>query len=144
MASALDVAAYFLARSNDDEDSGISNLKLQKLIYYAQGYHLAIYGSELFPEAIEAWTHGPVCPDVYHMYKQFGSATISTVVAGNPQVLSQTQIEFLDEVYQVFGQFSAWKLRNMTHAEAPWLAHEADAGVIEQAELAEYFKQRLN
>ncbi len=60
MLSCDDAAKYFLAQTSEDAGDLISNLKLQKLLYYAQGFHLALYDEPLFPEAIEAWTHGPV------------------------------------------------------------------------------------
>jgi uncharacterized phage-associated protein len=45
-----DVAKYFLAQASEDAGDLISNLKLQKLVYYAQGFHLALYDTPLFPE----------------------------------------------------------------------------------------------
>ena len=54
--SCYDVAQYFLAQMDEDAGDLISNLKLQKLVYYAQGFALALYGRPLFPERIEAWT----------------------------------------------------------------------------------------
>ena len=66
MADVIDVANYILEisreESGDDEYELISHMKLQKLVYFCQGYSLALYGRPLFPEPIEAWTHGPVCP----------------------------------------------------------------------------------
>lgn len=60
------IVNYFLSDTNDRDDSDISNLKLQKLIYYAQAFHLAIYELPFFDEDFEALTHGPVCPEIYH------------------------------------------------------------------------------
>ena len=73
---ASDVAKYFLAQMSDDCGDTISNLKLQKLLYYAQGFHLALFVARLCPEASEAWAHGPVVADVYHQYKEYGSIPI--------------------------------------------------------------------
>lgn len=56
--TAIEVARYFLALQDEDAGEGISNLKLQKLLYYAQGIYLAMEGKSLFPERIEAWTYG--------------------------------------------------------------------------------------
>ncbi|OQY42717.1 MAG: hypothetical protein B6240_13665 [Desulfobacteraceae bacterium 4572_87] len=55
-----------------DEEAGdlISNLKLQKLVYYAQGFYLALYDEPLFNEPIEAWTHGPVIRELYRSYNE--------------------------------------------------------------------------
>jgi uncharacterized phage-associated protein len=64
MLSCHDVAKYFLSLTDEDAGDLISNLKLQKLVYYAQGFHLALYDELLFEETIEAWTHGPVIPEM--------------------------------------------------------------------------------
>ncbi|MDF1781944.1 MAG: DUF4065 domain-containing protein [Alcanivoracaceae bacterium] len=145
--SANDVAQYFLVRDDqEDAETGISNLKLQKLLYYAQGFHLAIFENSLFPDHIEAWAHGPVVPNVYHAYKEYGR---SAIPAPSPEgvtlcsTFGADQQEFLNEVYEVFGQFSAWKLRNMTHEETPWLEHEESAGIIPEEDLKQYFKTRI-
>lgn len=64
MLTANDIAKYFLALSNNEESGElISNLKLQKLLHYAQGFYLALYDQPLFHEPIEAWAHGAVIPD---------------------------------------------------------------------------------
>lgn len=62
MLNCFDVAKYFLAQQDETAGDLISNLKLQKLIYYAQGFHLAISDRPLFPEPIKAWIHGPAVP----------------------------------------------------------------------------------
>ncbi len=141
MINVQDAAKYFLLRANEDEDTSISNLKLQKLIYYAQAFHLAIFEEPLFDEEFEAWTHGPVCPEVYHLYKEFGSDPIKFEV--NLKIFSQEQLDILDEVNEIFGQFSAWKLRNISHEDEPWKEREATAGVIEKTRMIEFYKTRL-
>jgi uncharacterized phage-associated protein len=142
MANAKDVAEYFLLKSKE-EDCGISNLKLQKLIYYAQAFHLAIFEKPLFNEEIEAWTHGPVCPAIYHEYKRFGSNIIDLESQPNLNVFTPEQVELLDEVNDVFGQFSAWKLRNMTHEDEPWKLNESTASIIEKPLMMEFYKKRI-
>jgi uncharacterized phage-associated protein len=144
MVNVHDVAKYFLLKGDNEEESGICNLKLQKLLYYAQGFHLALFEQPLFDSPIEAWRHGPVCPEVYHKYKNFGGSLISAPKDFQPSSLfSQSLLEFLDEVYEVFGQFSAWKLRNLTHDEPPWVNNEINANEISVAEMADYFKTRV-
>lgn len=120
MPNAIDVAKFFLAQANEDAGDLVSNLKLQKLVYYAQGFHLAVYGAPLFDEKIEAWTHGPVVPDVYHHYKHHGSGSIPVPTDFDQSVFSFEQLTLLNEVQQIYGQYSAWRLREMTHDEAPW------------------------
>jgi len=119
MTTALDAAKYLLTL--DDVSSGdlTSNLKLQKLLYYAQGLHLALHNAPLFDARIEAWQHGPVCPPVYHEFKRCGSGAVDAV-AFDVDSLSQQARDVLDEAHTVYGQFSAWRLRELTHAEPPW------------------------
>jgi uncharacterized phage-associated protein len=73
--AALTIAKWFIAWA-EAEGEELSNLKLQKLLYYAQGHHLAERHQPLFTEQIQAWSHGPVVPQVYHEYKSCGSSSI--------------------------------------------------------------------
>ncbi|MBC7078272.1 MAG: DUF4065 domain-containing protein, partial [Synergistales bacterium] len=57
---------------------------------------------------------------VYHHYKQHGSGSIPVPQDFNPEVFSSEQVELLNEVQQIYGQYSAWRLREMTHEETPW------------------------
>lgn len=140
MASAHDVAKYFIIQMDDNAGDLISNLKLQKLVYYAQGFHLALFDRPLFDEEIEAWMHGPVVPDLYQTYKEYGPKSIPAPVDFDIKSIDSETREFLDEVFQVFGQFSAWKLRNMTHREPPWKDNADYCGIISHEEMANYFK----
>lgn len=142
MLSCHDVAKYFLSLADEDAGDLISNLKLQKLVYYAQGFHLAIYDEPLFSEPIEAWTHGPVVPDLYHAYKEYGSGFIPIPKDLDDSIYSDKAKELLDDVYAVYGQFSAWKLRNMTHEEAPWRDYQPK-GTIPHKALKAYFKTQI-
>ncbi|OTJ82543.1 Panacea domain-containing protein [Pseudomonas aeruginosa] len=119
MPSSIAVAKLILAQSNEEAGDLVSNLKLQKLVYYAQGFHLAVYDEALFTDYIEAWTHGPVVPNVYHHYKQFGSGSIPAPIDFNLEAFSPEQVELLNEVQHIYGQYAAWPLRAMTHEESP-------------------------
>ena len=141
MLTCHDVANYFLARARADDDAGeaISNLKMQKLVYYAQGAALAIFDKPLFAEPIEAWTHGPVVPVLYQRFKAFGSGPIEFDEQVDLAKYDKETREILDEVYDFFGQYSGWKLRNMTHQEPPWI--ETPSGsVISHSGMQRYFK----
>lgn len=144
MLTCHDVARYFLAQTDEDVGDLISNLKLQKLVYYAQGFHLALFDEPLFPEHIEAWTHGPVVPELYHAYKHYQSGAIPAPDDVDFAIYTDQTREFLDEIYSVFGQYSAWKLRNMTHDEPPWQDVADCAGTISHQALKEYFVTRIN
>lgn len=142
--SAAQVAKWFLAHNRIAENSegaeDISNLKLQKLLYYAQGCFLAVAGEPLFSEDILAWQHGPVVEPVYHQYKGYGSGGIAFKEDFDFSEFSKEENDLLTEIYNVFGQYSAWKLRNMTHEETPW--KETPQGeVIPQEKIRSYFQK---
>jgi uncharacterized phage-associated protein len=138
MMPAHDVAKYFVSLVDEEAGDSITNLKLQKLLYYAQGVNLALNDVCLFPDPIEAWIHGPVVPNVYRAYKQHGGEAIP-VERVNLDMYPADIRELLDEVDQVFGQFSAAKLRAMTHNEPPW--KETPPGlVISPDSMKMYFK----
>ena len=136
--SATEIAKYLISLVDREEGDSISNLKLQKLLYYAQGFHLAIFDKPLFHEALKKWAHGPVVPQVWHVYKEHGSGPIPVEVIDRNDYSPQIQ-ELLNEVFQVYGQFSAAKLRNMTHNEPPWLQTE-DNEVISHDLMKQFFK----
>lgn len=144
MIPAFDAAKYLL--SLDTEGDLTSNLKLQKLLYYAQGISLALRDEPLFPDRIEAWDHGPVCPPVYGQYKTHGSNAIPAPVEFDPGSVSPEARDVMNEVHTVYGQFSAWRLREMTHEEPPYKDHYR-AGkkgiVIPLDALKAYFSTRV-
>lgn len=142
MVSCYDVAKYFLAKV-DEDDGPITHLKLQKLLYYAQGFHLVVKDEPLFEEEIEAWAHGPVVPRVWQIYRDNGGSPIPPDPNFDPETIPEDTRLLLDEVYEVYGQFTAWRLREMTHADAPWKNHAEHGDVIPQDEMREFFKARL-
>ena len=146
MASVFDVAQCLLYLDEKQEGDGISHLKLQKLAYYCQGFFLALFDRPLFNENIEAWQHGPVCRDLYQEYKKFGSNRIELASSDfDPEaVLGEEEFGLVEEVYQVFGQFTAWKLRDMTHEEAPWREAFPSESSITPESMKAYFRTQLN
>ena len=138
MMPARDIARYFVSLVDEEAGDSISNLKVQKLLYYAQGFHLAVYDAPVFPEAIKAWAHGPVVPQVYHLYKDYGYQPI-TVERVNLDDYTPAIRELLDEVWSVYGQFTASKLEGMTHNEPPWM-NTPQSEAIPHDIMAEFFK----
>ncbi|NLJ71152.1 MAG: SocA family protein [Clostridiaceae bacterium] len=143
MASVFDVANWFLHHNKflrnflDQDTDEISNLKLQKLLYYAQGSYLALKGKPLFYDPIEAWKHGPVVKAVYKKYCDFGASGINRL---EYYQLEDEEKEVLLKVYNRFGGYSAWGLRNLTHSETPW--KETDQlSEISQEKIKKYFKK---
>jgi len=121
--SALDIANYFLHKAQEatEEDHElISNLKLQKLVYYAQGLFMAVYKKKLFSDKIEAWAYGPVVPDLYHHCKAHDSKGIRADKNFDPLTIDENTKMFLDEIYEAFGQYSAIRLMNLSHSDQCW------------------------
>lgn len=140
--NALAVANYFLDLARK-EGCGLSPMKLQKLIYFAHGWQLAIYeGKPLVNEQLQAWDYGPVVSSVYHEFKKFGGQSIEglgtdfdfgldeMVTPRIPMDDAQT-IALLNKVWSVYGKYSGVQLSNLTHEEnSAWTkAREANPGL---------------
>ena len=136
MYNVLDVCHYVIKYSND-KGYGISNLKLQKILYFIQAYFLTCTeeGMPCFSENIEAWEFGPVVPEAYHEYKQYGSGHIPTVnsriVYSNRDIWSVERVPYEDVISRVhkkhintvvdtFSGYSATALVTLTHKQDPW------------------------
>ena len=136
---ALGIAEYFVASVDTDSGDNITHLKLQKLLYYAQGFHVAMCdGKTLFPESLLAWAHGPVVRKVYNRYRGQAYHPIDPNVSFSRSHIPPEIREILDAVYATYGQFSATKLEKMTHEESPWQETEPSS-VISLDLLRNYF-----
>lgn len=157
--SPVTIANYFIQKSIDEKDP-ISPMKLQKLIYFAHGWHLALKDEPLITDAIQAWQFGPVIKDLYHKTKHWGNSSITSLLPpseiidfskGTPGVesLDKETISFLDSVWSTYSQYSAIKLSNATHVDgSPWdQVIKKNGGVdlelvIENRIIQKYFKER--
>jgi uncharacterized phage-associated protein len=124
----------------------ISNLKLQKLLYYVQGWSLALYDRLAFHEEIQAWVHGPVVPAAFYEYKHYRWNPID--VPTEAVEIPEDESAHIAEVLSVYGIFTATKLERISHEESPW--KDARAGleptatsraIITPASMKEYFSQ---
>lgn len=110
----------------DMQDTDLTHLKLQKLLYYAQGHALAELGRTLFDNDFIAWQHGPVIENVYHDFKHNGSDLIGYEIGSQEKydcfnfLKDKEASKLLDKIIECYNQYSPWKLRNMTHEEEPW------------------------
>lgn len=109
----------------------ISNMMLQKLLYFAQGHSLGLRGEPLVDEAPEAWTYGPVFPDVYHSFKSYGGGPIKfahTYYDPNeggyvlpPRVENEADRAMIEAVWNAYKNRSPVELSNMSHVkDGPW------------------------
>nr|WP_297936999.1 type II toxin-antitoxin system antitoxin SocA domain-containing protein [uncultured Lachnoclostridium sp.] len=134
----LDICRYVIKYSNE-HNYGISNLKLQKVLYFIQAYFLITKKDHTpcFDEKIEAWNFGPVVPEAYYEYKQYGSGDIPTkesyIVFDENNLWNSKRIGFedttiadedkilIDKVIDKFADYSVTDLVSLTHRQSPWI-----------------------
>lgn len=122
MHTAREIADWLLAWA-EHNDAPVSNLKMQKLLYYAQGHYLGEKGESLFSDDLQAWAHGPVAPSVYRAFKTSGNEPIDPgeALSDDFDWDDYRDVEnHLVRVWNTYGKFEAWSLRERTHREAPW------------------------
>ena|SRR5581483_5758689 len=146
--AADDVAAFFLAVVDRRNGDIMTHLRLEKLAYYAQAWHLALTGSRLFPDPVEAWELGPVVPNLYDEYKDFDALPIPAPEA--PPQPPPRAAAILDQVWAAYGRYSAAELSRMTHEEEPWQAAWSRRSrmnrnpVIRPEDMLDYFRRQLD
>ena len=137
MYNVLDVCRYIINYSNEKKYS-ISNLKLQKLLYFVQAYFLCVSSEKepCFTEKIEAWDFGPVVPEAYHEFKRYGSGSIPKIdsylrfklddvweieqIPYNDNIIKKNDKTMIQTVVDKFADFSATDLVTLTHNQSPW------------------------
>ncbi len=137
MYNVLDICR-FIINYCDEKDYNLSNLKLQKILYFVQAYFLCAEETQkaCFAETIEAWDFGPVVPVAYHEYKRFGNTNIprimtyieydesnfwnSKVKAFNDDVIDERDKATIRRLVDKFVKYSTTSLVNITHRQAPW------------------------
>ena len=128
MAYPASLIAYAFVKKGIDDGKFVTQMKLQKLVYFAQGYHLAKYGTPLLKETFEAWTWGPVVPEIYQDFKLYGSKLIVDTAEFMPSSndiitsrLDEKAIEAINYTWEVLQDYSAMSLSYWTHqTNSPW------------------------
>jgi len=157
-----EIANYFIDKSMQS-NSGISPMKVLKLVYIAHGWHLALTGNPLINEDISAWQYGPVISSLYDSVKRYGRHEISELITKeNPLKLmlegkkgtpiegnfSDKDQEFLDKIWEVYNDFSAFQLSEMTHDKGtPWeqvYDPEVRGKIIPNKIIKEYYEKRIS
>ena len=113
MADVFDVAQYIL-----NKHGGMTAMKLQKLAYYSQAWHIAWTDKTLFPNRIEAWKDGPVCPDLWKLHTP--EFHIESLAKGDAEALSKREEKTIGKVLKFYGKKSPQWLSDLTHQESPW------------------------
>lgn len=128
----------------------ITNLSLQKLLYYVKGFSYLMLGKDIIEEECEAWAYGPVISYIYDKYKKLGNGMIPDYddAIDYSSLLTHEEIKVLDHTVDCLGIFNGTVLMKMTHKERPWL--EARSGipefapsrnVIREKAIFDYFKE---
>lgn len=147
MAKIQDVALFFITLANEiaDQDGGddMTNLRLQKLLYFAQGYYFAKYGEPLFDADFEAWQLGPVAPEAYQQYAHFGRNFIRASQKFDRNTLTEQEFNFLMDFIAVYGDKSTSALVQESHQKgSPWYtaAMKGSHVPMSNEEIQQYFK----
>lgn len=122
--SALDVA-YETINYLNAKKSVVSNLKLQKLLYFFQGLYAVPNNERLFEENFEAWQYGPVIPSVYREFNMYGANSIPSysqreLDSMGIETLDDDDASFIHEIALVLRRQSAFDLVEITHNQDPW------------------------
>lgn len=136
MINCLNAARYFIIKAYEDGiEAEMTNMKVQKLLYYSQSLHLALYDEPLFEAEIQAWRYGPVCPPAYRFYSNFEAKQLPVPSKESLWQLPKEKQELLAEIWGYFGSHHAYKLSDMTHGEFPW--KKARRGLLPEASSTE-------
>lgn len=142
MATVTDVARYLLSLVDEDEGDFITLPKQHKLLYYCQGFHLALHHKPLFADPIRRGEMGPVVETLCQEYADAGNGPLGRPDHVDLEALSEEERDLVNEVYEVYGAYSATALKAMTREEPPWRDTAEDDAISHQA-LTEYFGKRL-
>lgn len=157
--NALDIAQYVINYSIQ-KYKPVSNLKLQKLLYYIQAAFIVEQGVPCFKEDIINWRHGPVIKEVYDEYKDYINSDITEIQNGyyildldrenlkfiskfqkfNPDKISKKDKELINRVIDGYLNIDAWELVRRTHNEKPWKEDSVRYGIITVDSIKNYFE----
>ena len=121
--SAIEVANVFieLARQNG---INLTNMQLQKLVYIAFGFYVAVFNSRMFDDEIQAWNFGPVIPNLYRALRKYGAGEVSSFIDTDNSIKENSpEMKIIESVWDSYRDFDAIQLSEMTHQEGtPWFA----------------------
>ncbi len=144
--SASDVAAALIDFSLNTGEP-VTNMKLQKLLYYAYSWYLVNKSGEdrLFTDDIEAWQYGPVVRTVYSQYSDYGADIIAESVGGDMSKLGKDEMRIIEDVFRVYGDKTALELMDLSHSEKPWrdTYREGQKKKIDDGLILSYYAEKL-
>lgn len=131
--SARDVSAYILSKLAQDRK--LETVKLQRLLWFCQGWHYGAYNTPLFAEDFEAWTLGPVVPAIHHRHPGVHEVSANHDFGGDATRLTDTHKEIVNAVIATYGGMNVFELVEHTRRDGtPWfkmMQARRDAGVDE-------------
>lgn len=141
----IDIANFFVELSCAKEEGYITNLKVNKLLYFAQAWSYVRNGCPLFDEDIEAWQYGPVVPSVYNAFRGYGRDNISETCGKlSFDNFSEAELQLLIDIQREYGKYEASTLVDMTHEKgSPWQkVYDGSHRVISPDSMRAYFSQK--
>ena len=120
MYGAIEVANYIIEHEHSQKRI-ISNLKLQKLLYFVQANFLRILGIPCFSDKIEAWSFGPVVVNVYHAYKYYGGLDITKLKDDVEITISEEDVNIINDVLEMFSNTPLYELVDITKHQTPYI-----------------------
>ncbi len=149
MYKAIDVANYVISYTNKLKKP-VTNLKLQKMLYFIQGFSYAQMDKRFIDEEFEAWPYGPVIRSAYIYYSIFGSFTIKTIEQSNSNIdkFSEEDKNFLDEIILKLNMYTASQLVKASHTKgSPWnetFEKKGPKSIIDDSLIEKYFKENAS
>ena len=145
MLTCSNVAAYFIVLNDTEAGDAITHLKLQKLVYFAQGVSLALKNKALFEEEIQAWEHGSVAPELYKEYKIFGNNFLPAPGEIDFDLYKEDEKHLIYKVHSIYGEHSASYLRNQNHQHSIWReAFSKEDKTITKEAIKNYFSKIIS
>lgn len=141
MANVFEVSNYFLSKTVLGTEYNITPLKMQKLLFYAQGWYLGYKGIPLFEEEMKHWAHGPVVLSVYEKYRKYGYFSINCK-AETYENLTTSEKEVIDEVWKIYGGLDGKFLEEIVSMEDPLLFTELNE-IISKEKIKKCFVEKI-
>jgi uncharacterized phage-associated protein len=142
MPGALEVAAFLVhLASAEEEPEFLPSLRLNRLLYYCQGWYLAAHDRTLFPERLEAWATGPVVPVVFEALRARDWQPIPAEDLPSPEGLAAEEQEHIGRIWEAYKDYTGGTLSALARDEEPWrqarngtsVAQRSDAEITVEA-----------
>ena len=137
--NAMDMAKYIIFYSNE-KNYGITNLRLQKILYFVQLYFLKIRREVCFIGDIEAWDFGPVVPKVFRKYIRFGSGWIPLFEDPCVHFDSEVDRQIVEGVVDLLSSYSHTRLTGMAVSQRPY--RRAHGGIITVSMVKDWIQEK--